>query len=92
MAPHLPAAHAGCPWAGVGHELVQDPQWVGLVVTSTHADEHTVPVHVDTQRGVPVEESQTEDVPEQAVEHAPQWPAALRAVSQPSVGSPLQSP
>jgi hypothetical protein len=92
VAPHLPAAHTGWPWAGVGHTLLQEPQWVALVATSTHVDTHRVPLHVDAQCGVPVEESQIEDVPEQAVAHAPQCSGTLRAVSQPSVGSPLQSP
>jgi hypothetical protein len=62
------------------------------VETLTHDDPHVVPVHVDAQCGVPVEESHVGAVVGHAVVHALQWSATLRAVSQPSVGSLLQSP
>jgi hypothetical protein len=90
--PHLPFAHPGCPWAGVGQTVAQSPQWFASVAVFEHEVPHAVPAHMLAHFAGAAEASHTESTPEHAVVHEPQWSAVSRAVSQPSVGSPLQSP
>jgi hypothetical protein len=90
-----PATQVGCPLAGVGHTLPQEPQLFGSVFKLVHKALQTVPAqlvpHVDG--GADVSQMASNAVHAVLVVlHAPQLLGVLSAVSQPSVGSPLQSP
>jgi hypothetical protein len=89
---HLPARHADCPCVGAGQVVSQLPQWFASSAVSTQDLPQTVPEHVLAHFTGEDEASQIAAVPEQDVLHAPQWSAVSSAVSQPSLGSPLQSP
>jgi hypothetical protein len=72
----------------------QPLQLFASVVASVHVEPHCVvpPEHADAQWAVLPDATQIGVEPEQTVPQAPQLLVCIRLDSQPSVGSPLQSP
>jgi hypothetical protein len=76
----------------VAHAALHPPQSAGLFVVFTQAVPHAAPVQLVLHFAGEDEVSHTGSTPEQAPPHDPQLVVVFRGVSQPSVGSPLQSP
>jgi hypothetical protein len=85
---HAPAWHV----APAGHAWAHAPQLAGSVLVSTQAVPHAVAVHVVTHAADDAGAAEQSMPAPQAMVHDPQWVASVSACSQPSVGSPLQSP
>jgi hypothetical protein len=92
-----PAEQIGVPPATAGHCVVQLPQWVGSVVSSTHCAPHRLSpgpqpdVQAKGCEGLVVFE-QSGVPPEQMVVQLPQCAARLNSVSQPLSGLVEQIP
>jgi hypothetical protein len=77
---------------GAAQSVSQVPQWLASVAVFTQDEPQTVPEHVLAHFVGDAEASQIASVPVHDVVQLPQWSAVSSAVSQPSLGSPLQSP
>jgi hypothetical protein len=89
---HRPPAQATSPFATGEQAVLQPPQWFVSVSVSVQEEPQIVPAHVLPHIADPEDVSQMPSTPEHACPHDPQWSAVSSAVSQPSLGSPLQSP
>jgi hypothetical protein len=85
---HAPAWHV----SPVAHAWPHEPQLAGSVLVLTQAVPHAVAAHVFTHVGLDADAVEHDMPVAQFVEQEPQWVASLSAASQPSDGSPLQSP
>jgi hypothetical protein len=93
--PQTEAAHVGVALPGAGHAVVQLPQYVGLLVTSTQLPAQSVLVGARQllvhATPPPLVAPQNGAGPEHVVVHEPHVAAACRSASQPLDGSRSQS-